>query len=102
MTGSTVSNNTAGRNGGGVYRTGAPLEGGQGIRNARVTITGNSLREPIVTTTGSFGYYSFENLEAGQTYIITVNSKRFTFQAPSRVITLTDNVTDADFVADTP
>ena len=75
---------------------------GNGLRNARVTITGNSLSEPRVTTTGSFGTYSFEGLEAGRTYVVTVNSKRFTFQMPSRVITVADNVTDADFIADSP
>lgn len=73
---------------------------GAGIRNARVTITGNSLSEPRVVTTGSFGYYSFQGLTAGETYVVTVNSQRYTFSVPSRVITLVDNVVDADFTAD--
>jgi hypothetical protein len=73
---------------------------GAGIRNARVTITGNSLPEPRVVTTGSFGYYSFDGLTAGETYVVTVNSQRYTFQVPSRVYTLIDNIVDADFTAD--
>jgi len=73
---------------------------GQGIRNAKVVITGNSLPQPIVATTGSFGYFTFEGLRTGETYVITVNSKRYTFAAPSRVISLVDNVVDADFIAD--
>jgi len=73
---------------------------GNGIRNARVTITGGSLTEPIVRTTGSFGYYAVEGLQAGETYVVTVMSRRYTFSAPSRVISLVDNVLDADFVAD--
>jgi hypothetical protein len=73
---------------------------GQGIRNANVIITGNSLTEPLRVTTGAFGYYTFEGLTAGETYVITVESRRFTFQAPSRVVNLVDNLTDADFVAD--
>ena len=75
---------------------------GAGIRNARVTISGNGLPEPRVVTTGSFGYFSFEGLTAGETYVVTVNSQRYTFAVPSRVITLVDNVVDADFVANEP
>lgn len=73
---------------------------GHGIRNARVTITGNSIIEPIIATTGSFGYFNFDGLAIGETYVVTVNSQRFTFSTPSRVISLVDNVTDADFIAD--
>jgi hypothetical protein len=72
---------------------------GRGIRNAHVVISGNSLPESRTVTTGSFGYYSFDGLTAGQTYVVTVNSQRYTFSVPSRVITLVDNVVDADFVA---
>jgi len=73
---------------------------GRGIRNARVVISGNSLAEPLIATTGSLGYYSFDGLTAGQTYVVTVNSQRFTFSMPSRVISLVDNIADANFVAD--
>jgi hypothetical protein len=73
---------------------------GNPIRNARVTVTGNSLSEPRVLTTGSFGYFSFDGLTVGETYVVTVNSQRYTFTVPSRVITLVDNVFDADFIAD--
>jgi len=73
---------------------------GAGIRNARVVITGDSLPEPRIATTGSFGYYSFEGLQSGQTYVVTVNSQRYTFTVPSRVITLVDNLTNVDFTAE--
>jgi hypothetical protein len=73
---------------------------GRGIRNAKVVVTGNSLDHPVIATTGSFGYFSFDALTAGQTYVVTVNSKRYTFSVPSRVITLIDNVVDIDFVAE--
>jgi hypothetical protein len=36
----------------------------------------------------------------GETYVVTVNSRRFTFQVPSHVVTLTDNIADLNFVAD--
>ena len=73
---------------------------GRGIRNAQVVITGNSLAQPIVATTGSFGYFTFEGLATGETFVVTVNSQRHTFSTPSRVISLVDNIADLDFVAD--
>jgi hypothetical protein len=39
-------------------------------------------------------------LAVGQTYVITIISKRYTFANPTRVINLTDTVTDENFVAD--
>jgi hypothetical protein len=73
---------------------------GRGITNARVVVTGNTLAEPRTALTGGFGYYTIDGLQAGETYIVTVGSKRFTFQVPSRVIHLVDTVTDLDFVAE--
>jgi len=46
------------------------------------------------------GYFSIEGLQTGQTYVVTVSSQRYTFSTPSRVISLVDNVVDANFVAD--
>jgi len=63
-------------------------------------VSGNSLPGSRVAQTGTFGYYKIDGLQAGETYVVTVNSKRFTFQVPSRVITLVDNVADANFIAD--
>jgi hypothetical protein len=67
-----------------------------------MVLTGNSLSEPLRVTTSSFGYFTFEGLEIGETYIVTVNSRRFTFQAPSQVLSLTDNAFDVNFVANEP
>jgi parallel beta-helix repeat protein len=72
------------------------LTDSSGLRNAIVTITdmsGNSRSN----RTGAFGYYRFEDVQAGSTYVITVTSKRFSF-AP-RVITVTETIMDLDFVA---
>jgi len=73
---------------------------GRAIRNVDVVITGNALEHPIRVTTGSFGWFTFDGLQTGETYVVTVNSRRFTFSTPSRVITLVDNVADFDFTAD--
>ncbi len=72
---------------------------GRGITNTRVTVTGNTLMQPRVVLTGRGGSYTITDLQAGETYIVTVGSRRFTFNMPSRVISLVDNITDADFIA---
>ena len=74
---------------------------GRGIRGAVVTVTGNSLVTPINVMTGVNGRYTVPGLTAGETYIVSVRSRRFVFDQPSRVITLNDSVADADFNAST-
>jgi hypothetical protein len=72
---------------------------GRGVQNAMITVGGNGLPQQIAVVTGPFGYYTVNNLEAGQTYVVTVNSKRFQFANPSRIISLVDNLGGFDFVA---
>lgn len=72
----------------------------RGIRNAAVTIEGGGLAEPKRSVTGSFGFYNFEGLEAGQTYFLTIRAKRYVFQTPSLAVNLDDNLANVDFVAD--
>ena len=72
---------------------------GQGIRNATVMITGGGLSEPRYVQTGSFGAFRFDELPVGETYIVSVVSRRYVFANPTRVITLDDNVTDFNFEA---
>ena len=73
---------------------------GQGIRNVVVTLQGGTLGEPRQALTGAFGYYAFEDLPVGETYVVSVKAKRFTFANPTRVINLNTDLTDADFVAE--
>ena len=69
---------------------------GRGLRNATVTITDQN-GVAHVTTTSSFGFYQFENVDSGQTYIIGVAARRFQFT--SRIIQVLDNLANVDFVA---
>ena len=73
---------------------------GRAISGAAISVSGGNLPQPRIARTSSFGYYSLEDLDAGQTYIVTIGSKRFIFSAPSRVVSLTDSVADVDFVAE--
>ncbi len=72
---------------------------GIGIRNVRVTITGNSLTSPRTALTSSFGHFTFDEIEAGQSYVISVTSKRYGFAQPGQIISVTDNVTDLLFTS---
>jgi hypothetical protein len=74
-------------------------DGQTGVVKARVTLSGGDLSQPIAVRTNPFGYYSFEGLQVGQTYILTVESKRYTFVVPTIVITPDDNIQNADFTA---
>lgn len=73
---------------------------GQGIRNATIMVTGGSLSQPVYGQTGSFGNFNIEGLATGETYVVTVISKRFTFVQSSFVVTLEENVSDIEFIGD--
>ncbi len=73
---------------------------GQGLRNARLTLTSpDGARRTAITST--FGYYAFDGVEVGQTYVLEIGSRKYTFANPTRIFSLQDHVTDMDFVAET-
>lgn len=74
------------------------LSAGNGVRNALVILTEADGTQRTAVT-GSFGYYRFDDIEAGQTVVVSIRSRRFTFNPSSRVVSLTDNVADLDFIA---
>ena len=68
---------------------------GTGLRNARVNIT-DSQGVVRSATTSSFGYYRFDDVAAGESYVVSVASRRYRY-AP-RVVQVFDTLTDVDFV----
>lgn len=46
-----------------------------------------------------FGYYKFNKVEAGETYTVSVKSRVRTFEQPTQVITVSENITDLNFIA---
>ena len=70
---------------------------GIGIRNVIITLTNASGGEIRVTRSSGFGYYRFDEIPVGETYILTVRSKRFMFLPDTRIVTLLDELTDVDF-----
>lgn len=73
--------------------------GGQGIRNARLVLT-DAFGVSRNAQTGSFGYFRFEGLPVGQTYVLTIYSRRYVFAQTSQLIALNDDVTGIDFTAE--
>lgn len=72
---------------------------GSGIPGAMVTVA-TPTGERLSAITNAFGYFQFENLAVGETYVFTVLSKRFTFTAPSQVISLSETRDDLIFIAE--
>lgn len=70
---------------------------GYAVSNAVVTIT-NQIGEVKTARSGPFGYYSFDSIEVGQLYILNASHKRYQFVP--RALSVIDEVTDADLVAD--
>ncbi len=68
---------------------------GRGLRNATVSIT-DSNGVSRIATTSSFGFFSFDNVSAGQAYTFRIFSRFFRFQP--RTVQVDDNLTLADFV----
>lgn len=71
---------------------------GNGIRNVIVTLT-DANGNTRTTRSSAFGYYQFDEVESGETYVISVVSKRFTFAQSSQILTVNDELTNVDFIA---
>lgn len=69
---------------------------GSGVRNAQVFLT-DAAGTVYTAITGAFGYFTFSDIESGQTVIVSVRSKRNTFSP--QVVSLQDSVADLSFVA---
>jgi hypothetical protein len=72
---------------------------GRGIRNVRVTVTFPN-GEKRETLSSVFGYYRFNDIPAGETYVITVSGKRYVFVENTRVRNISEDALDIDFIAD--
>ena len=69
---------------------------GGGLVNAFVTLTDmNGNARTILTK--KFGAFRFDDVTAGESYIITVTSRHYTFQP--QVISVLENLTNVDFTA---
>jgi len=72
---------------------------GRGIGKVSVVLAdqAGNLRTAI---TSPFGYYQFDDVQSGGNYSVSVSAKGHTFAEPTRIISVSDAVDDANFVAD--
>lgn len=107
-------------NGGAIVRSGfwafeslAPTAANVSVGGRVMTSTGQGLPGVVVrigsvngelarTMTAAFGYYRFENVPAGESYIVQVSSKWYSFAEPVRVVNVVDEVSNLDFVGAFP
>lgn len=71
-----------------------------GLENVTVSISGGSLEQPIVVRTKLSGYYQFNEIPSGETYVITVRAKRYSFNPASRLLTLNESVEGINFTSE--
>jgi uncharacterized delta-60 repeat protein len=71
----------------------------QGLPRSTVVLTDS---EGFVRTarTNSFGYYLFEEIPVGETYLIEVRHKIFSFMP--QIIAVNDNISELNFIANSP
>lgn len=88
--------------------TAAPAEiagrvtvGFRGVQKAVVMLSGGDLAEPVSVMTDAMGRYKFEGLSVGETYVVQLVTRRYRFANTTIVVSLEDNVMNADFRAET-
>ncbi|MEP6787141.1 MAG: carboxypeptidase-like regulatory domain-containing protein, partial [Acidobacteriota bacterium] len=68
---------------------------GRGLRNAKVVLTDPHGMSRTITTS-SFGFYKFDDVAAGESYVIGVISKQYRFA--SQLVQIDDTLTGLDFM----
>ena len=72
---------------------------GNGIRNVRITMT-DAQGNPRTVLSGSFGYYRFNDVSVGETYIFSIAAKKYTFSQSVLVRNINEFTNDINFVGD--
>ncbi len=71
---------------------------GRGISKATITISdGNGMNRKTVSN--AFGYYFFDGVPAGQTYIVQANRKGYEFSNGSQAVFVVDDLSGINFTA---
>lgn len=88
---------------GGAEVTGKVVDArGRGIAREQVMIQNASTGELLSVMTNSFGNFRFVDVPVGEFYIISVQSRRNTYEIPSYGFSLEDNLAGIQFVASVP
>lgn len=70
---------------------------GRGVSGASVSML-NQEGQVVWAMTNPFGYYRFTNVPTGQNYLVSARHKRYEFQP--RTVSVNDDLTDIDFIAE--
>ena len=73
------------------------LPNGKGVSRARVSIIGTN-GQPRTALTNFAGYYRFESIKAGESYIFNISSKLHSFSP--QIITINENLNGLNFTAE--
>ena len=76
------------------------MPNGNGIGNAVITLSDAVTGATMVARSSPFGYYRFDGIPWGRTFIAEIRSKSHSFQTPVRTVTAFDDIADLDFIAD--
>jgi hypothetical protein len=72
---------------------------GRPISRAMITVTRPFNGEVYRVYTNTFGFYTVKRLPVGESYLVTVAARRYTFEQPSVLLNLYDNVEAFNFTA---
>ncbi|MEZ5306765.1 MAG: carboxypeptidase-like regulatory domain-containing protein [Pyrinomonadaceae bacterium] len=71
---------------------------GYGIPHVSMIVSGGTLSESRTVRTNNFGYYQFERLDIGESYVLQPFSGRYQFDNASMVINLDSDFLNANFL----
>jgi phage gp45-like len=72
--------------------------GGGSIMNARLSLT-DSQGTVRTATTDSSGNYRFDDVQAGETYILTATGKRYSFTQSMQILNINEETNQINFIA---
>jgi glycosidase len=72
-------------------------QNGRGQSGVHISLT-DSQGNVRKTVSKAFGYYSFEGVAVGETYTIFAQSQRFQIENPTRVLAVSEELSNVDFV----
>lgn len=71
----------------------------KGVFRARITLTDSS-GTTRTTLTNFVGYYRFDDVAVGQTYIFTASARRYQFIVNTQLLTILEDTEDVNFTAE--
>lgn len=71
-------------------------EKGRGISRVQVTLTDSS-GNTRMTFSNAFGFYRFNEVSVGETYVLTVKAKQYNFSQPSQVLNINEDTFNINF-----